>query len=49
MLFIVHSDQQCSHVAEDSGVHRETAAREAAVARGGEETARGDRGAQHLH
>lgn len=45
----LHLDQLCSHIAEDSGSHRETPTGEAADAGRGQETARGDRGAQHLH
>lgn len=42
-------DQQCSHVAEDSGAHREAPAGAAADAGRGQEAARGGSGAQHLH
>lgn len=45
----VRSDQQCGHLTEDGGAHWEAPAGEAAVAGGGQETARRDRGAQLLH
>lgn len=45
----MHLDHLRTHVAEDSGAHWEAPAGEAADAGRGEETTRGDRGAQRLH